>query len=533
MNYRRTMRDFGKVFETMGIVCLLFSLMAFADETSINPSTTCYATRGLTQTSSAETMGEGRMTVNAQGSWYQQARNYPAPPQTPDSGANIFTGMGALSFGINPYIDIFGTIAAFGSTNYTNSIKDQSGIGTVGGGIQGALPLPAASPIKLGLLCGIYGGTSSNQIDENAVDGYDYFETRTNFDFYGKLLQSFVLGNEERGLKLHLNEGFLMTVENHKGNTLLLAAGLQWNVYRYLSIGVEGNSRSFTSDISLKTDPVWVTPSIQIKTPYYVSLYAASDISLSQDRSDPTAPRALEPFRILGGLTFSMDLLAAKRQAALAQKQKEAAEKAQLEEKAKSLQHRADSLAQKTREDSVAMVQQKAAQEQERKRADSLAVFKAKQDSINAIALADARHRLEIEKSKRTDAEKQLLSTGLLLLDAVYFESGRTDISINSRPYLNIIGKMLLKYPKLQLEVSGHTDISGGAAANMRLSQARSESVRAYLIQVAPDLSNRLVSHGYGSTQPKADNNTAEGRKVNRRVEIQVLNKDVLKEYNQ
>jgi OOP family OmpA-OmpF porin len=67
----------------------------------------------------------------------------------------------------------------------------------------------------------------------------------------------------------------------------------------------------------------------------------------------------------------------------------------------------------------------------------------------------------------------------------------------------------------------------------MRLSQARAESVREYLIQVAPDLASKLVAHGYGPTQPKADNKTANGRKVNRRVEIQVLNKDVLKEYNQ
>ena len=176
------------------------------------------------------------------------------------------------------------------------------------------------------------------------------------------------------------------------------------------------------------------------------------------------------------------------------------------------------------------MVRQKESQELERKRADSLSALKSSQDSI---LLAETKRRLEEEKSKRSDAEKQLLSTGLLLLDAVYFESGRTEISINSKPYLNIIGKMLLKYPKLQLEVSGHTDNIGGLSMNMRLSQARAESVRMYLMQVAPELSSRMVARGYGPTQPKAENSTANGRKNNRRVEIQVLNKDVLKEYNQ
>jgi outer membrane protein OmpA-like peptidoglycan-associated protein len=260
-----------------------------------------------------------------------------------------------------------------------------------------------------------------------------------------------------------------------------------------------------------------------------MNFYAASDISLSQNRSG-NEPRALEPFRIFAGVAFSIDLLTSKRNAVAAQKHKEAADKLELENKAKQLEHKSDSLTQKTKDDSLAMVNQKAAQELERKRADSLSALKALQDSI---VLAETKHRLDIERSKRTDAEKQLLSTGLLLLDAVYFESGKTEISINSRPYLNIIGKMLIKYPKLQLEVSGHTDNVGGMSANMRLSQARAESVRAYLIQVAPDLSSRLASHGYGFSEPKADNKTAEGRKINRRVEIQVLNRDVLKEYNQ
>jgi outer membrane protein OmpA-like peptidoglycan-associated protein len=161
-------------------------------------------------------------------------------------------------------------------------------------------------------------------------------------------------------------------------------------------------------------------------------------------------------------------------------------------------------------------------------RTDSL-VIKMAQDSV---ALADTKRRLQEETSKRSDAEKQLLSTGMLILDAVYFESGRTEISINSKPYLNIIGKMLTKYPKLMIEIAGHTDNIGGHESNMRLSTARAESVRQYLFQVAPELVTRLTAVGYGPDQPKAENRTASGRKVNRRVEMQVLNKDVLKEYN-
>jgi outer membrane protein OmpA-like peptidoglycan-associated protein len=91
---------------------------------------------------------------------------------------------------------------------------------------------------------------------------------------------------------------------------------------------------------------------------------------------------------------------------------------------------------------------------------------------------------------------------------------------------------MLTKYPKLKIEVSGHTDNVGGADYNMRLSEGRSQSVAAYMVSVAPALNGFLSAKGYGLTQPKADNKTPDGRKHNRRTELQVLNKEVLSEYN-
>ncbi len=92
---------------------------------------------------------------------------------------------------------------------------------------------------------------------------------------------------------------------------------------------------------------------------------------------------------------------------------------------------------------------------------------------------------------------------------------------------------MLVKYPKLQIEVAGHSDNVGGEAYNMNLSQGRSESVRAYMTMVAPELKGRLSAKGYGMSMPKADNNTESGRMHNRRTELQVLNKTALREYNQ
>jgi outer membrane protein OmpA-like peptidoglycan-associated protein len=240
-------------------------------------------------------------------------------------------------------------------------------------------------------------------------------------------------------------------------------------------------------------------------------------------------PPALEKYRVFGGLDFTFDLLSGQRKAEREKEKKAALEKEEMAKNQARLKAEADNMTKKAKTDSLGMAKKMKVDSIAAARvADSLAI-KMKQDSV---ALAETRGRLQEEISKRSDAEKQLLSTGMLLLDAVYFESGRTEISINSKPYLNIIGKMLTKYPKLMIEISGHTDNIGGYESNRRLSNARAESVRQYLFQVAPELAARLTAVGYGLDQPKADNRTASGRKVNRRVELRVLNKDVLKEYN-
>jgi outer membrane protein OmpA-like peptidoglycan-associated protein len=184
-----------------------------------------------------------------------------------------------------------------------------------------------------------------------------------------------------------------------------------------------------------------------------------------------------------------------------------------------------DSLAltSKAKQDSLAMA--------EKARRDSMAMSeRARRDSA---LLGEANRKLSEERSKRSEMENQLLTTGLLVMDAVYFETGRTAISMNSKPYLNMLAKMLTKYPKLQIEVGGHTDNVGSDSYNQTLSDGRSAAVRNYLVSQAPELGTRLTSKGYGETMAKADNATAEGRKYNRRTELRVLNKEALQEYNE
>ncbi len=73
--------------------------------------------------------------------------------------------------------------------------------------------------------------------------------------------------------------------------------------------------------------------------------------------------------------------------------------------------------------------------------------------------------------------------------------------------------------------IEGHTDSVGKAEYNMRLSQMRSEAVRNALLESGIG-SGRIATKGYGKDYPVASNATAEGRQLNRRVEIVVLNRE-------
>ncbi|MCL4164689.1 UNVERIFIED_CONTAM: hypothetical protein GTU68_000299 [Idotea baltica] len=77
----------------------------------------------------------------------------------------------------------------------------------------------------------------------------------------------------------------------------------------------------------------------------------------------------------------------------------------------------------------------------------------------------------------------------------------------------------MARYPEVSLKIEGHTDSQGSEASNQKLSEKRSASVMSYFLGKGIS-SSRLTSVGYGETVPIADNNTAEGRKHNRRVDI-------------
>lgn len=111
---------------------------------------------------------------------------------------------------------------------------------------------------------------------------------------------------------------------------------------------------------------------------------------------------------------------------------------------------------------------------------------------------------------------------GSITLEGVTFELNSAELTGDSRPLLARVAADLVKYPRLRIEVQGHTDTSGSDSYNRQLSQRRAEAVRDYLVsQGVP--ATQVDARGYGESMPIADDRTPEGRARNRRVVMSVL----------
>lgn len=105
----------------------------------------------------------------------------------------------------------------------------------------------------------------------------------------------------------------------------------------------------------------------------------------------------------------------------------------------------------------------------------------------------------------------------------VTFASGSSNINESSKGDVRDLAQFLTEYPNTQATIEGHSDNTGSAALNKRLSQARADAVKQSLVNDFGIDEARIDSIGYGIEQPIADNNTAEGRAQNRRVVAQIM----------
>lgn len=114
-------------------------------------------------------------------------------------------------------------------------------------------------------------------------------------------------------------------------------------------------------------------------------------------------------------------------------------------------------------------------------------------------------------------------SRGLVIsLSDILFETGKATMKPGAAQNVGRIAGILNQYPDYQIVVEGHADSRGADAFNQTLSENRARAVYSALVDAGVSTS-RISSKGFGETQPIGDNNTAEGRQQNRRVEVVVL----------
>lgn len=120
-----------------------------------------------------------------------------------------------------------------------------------------------------------------------------------------------------------------------------------------------------------------------------------------------------------------------------------------------------------------------------------------------------------------TDTREPMFQNGsrTLILEGVNFITDSAELTPESKDTLDRTVASLKRWPKVRVEIGGHTDAVADDAYNLQLSQRRAESVRAYLIR-AGIAADRLEAKGYGETRPIAPNDTEAGRARNRRVEL-------------
>jgi len=127
------------------------------------------------------------------------------------------------------------------------------------------------------------------------------------------------------------------------------------------------------------------------------------------------------------------------------------------------------------------------------------------------------------EVVKEVVVEKPVSSEKKWILVGVNFDYNSTKLSSEAYPILFHAVQVLLQNPDMKVEIQGHTDNIGSDQANLKLSERRAQAIKNYLVARGVD-GTRLKVVGYGEAYPIADNKTADGRAMNRRIEFKVLN---------
>ena len=177
--------------------------------------------------------------------------------------------------------------------------------------------------------------------------------------------------------------------------------------------------------------------------------------------------------------------------------------------------------------------------EAERSKSESeRARIESERSRTEAIAAKTEAGKAKIEAEKARAENEQLIKElselkgkqtdrGIVLtIGDVLFETGKADLSPRANVSIAKLAQFLTNHPTRDLSIEGHTDSVGSDAYNDALSQKRAEAVKTALVLKGVS-TERIVTKGLGKKYPVASNSTAQGRQLNRRVEVVILNEEV------
>lgn len=160
-----------------------------------------------------------------------------------------------------------------------------------------------------------------------------------------------------------------------------------------------------------------------------------------------------------------------------------------------------------------------------RKKEEDERLAKIRAEEQRQLALMKKKQEEEalIAKSKRQDidlkAKVKELDLAKLEISNLYFEVNKADLKDTSVIILDTLSKIMKLYPKIKIVLSGHTDSTYTEQYNLKLSQKRVEATYNFLVQKGVS-AKRISKKAFGESLPKYTNETEEGRRLNRRVEI-------------
>ncbi len=220
---------------------------------------------------------------------------------------------------------------------------------------------------------------------------------------------------------------------------------------------------------------------------------------------------------------------------AQAQSDEDARRRAEAERaQAEAQERQAAALAAQQQAQAQAEASRQAAEDSERQKEEAQ---RATQEAERATREADRARQEAVQQKEEMRARlltqlNQVLQTrdtvrGLVVnMPDVLFDFNKYTLKPAARERLARVSGIVLAYPDLKLEIEGHTDSIGSEEYNQALSEKRAATVRDYLVSSGVSITN-VVARGMGKSDPVADNGTAAGRKMNRRVEM-IVSGDVI-----